>query len=73
MCSLLGLEKKRMAVFGVAWFASPDIKFESSHAAKIKENLPFPVVVLDQFQGVFNFVFGLFLLLLFVAALGRPG
>lgn len=56
---LLGLEKKRMVTLGAAWIssdlvASSDIKFESSHTAKIKENLPLLVVVLEEFQGVFT-------------------
>lgn len=48
-----------MVTLGAAWIssdlvASSDIKFESSHTAKIKENLPLLVVVLEEFQGVFT-------------------
>lgn len=59
-----------MVIFRVAWFASPDIKFESSHTAKIKENLPFPVVVLDQFGKCLILCFGVFVCLLVCCCAG---
>lgn len=66
-----------MVTLGAAWIssdlvASSDIKFESSHTAKIKENLPLLVVVLEEFQGVFTQVFGFFFACLFVSVLHRP-
>lgn len=66
-----------MVTLGAAWIssdlvASSDIKFESSHTAKIKENLPLLVVVLEEFQGVFTQVFGVFFACLFVSVLHRP-